>query len=287
MAIAKILVPVCGHASDAAAIATAFAAAKPFGAHVAVLSVHEDPALAVPLVGVPLPAQTIEAIMDGQTQAATDAARRSRAAMIALCESMDVAAVAAPTFGEGANCAFVQDWGDVAVTIGNRAALSDLVVLGPMGWGNDQAFNTAFLDVLRDVRRPVLVAHGRPKGGFARIAIAWDDGAAAANAVYAAMDFLRAARSVSVIAVAPQGEEAAPTGALETYLMRHGVACTVHRRACARGREAENLLDAARAQEADLLVAGAYGHDHLREALIGGATETLAAMAAMPVLLAH
>ncbi len=287
MPIAKILVPVCGHASDAAAIATAFAAAKPFGAHVALLSVHEDPALAVPLVGVPLAAETIEAIMDGQTRAANAAADRSRGTMIALCESLDVANVAAPRFGEGASCSFVQDWGDVAVTIGNRAALSDLVVLGPIGWDNHPAFNTAFLDVLRDVRRPLLVAHGKPEGAFRRIAIGWDGGASAANAVQAAMDLLCAGERATIIAIAPRGQAAAPTRGLEDYLTRQGVAFDVVRRDCARGGAAEALIGEARAQGADLLVAGAYGHDHLSEALLGGATETLAAAASMPVLLAH
>ena len=43
----------------------------------------------------------------------------------------------------------------------------------------------------------------------------------------------------------------------------------------------------AAAEKADLLVMGGYGHSKLREAVFGGATRTLLAEAALPVLLSH
>jgi len=54
MSIAKIIVPLTGANRDAAALAAAFAAAKPFNAHVVALIVHPDPRFSVPFMGGPL-----------------------------------------------------------------------------------------------------------------------------------------------------------------------------------------------------------------------------------------
>jgi len=284
MSIAKILVPVNGAACDAVAIATAIAAARPFASHVELFAIHEDPALAVPLVGVPLSPDTIRSIIEGQTQHGNDAAARARATMREICGREGVRIVPAASRGAAPTCSFRQCWGSVGVGIGNAAALSDLVVLGPLCWDNEQSFNEAFLDVLRDVRRPILVARAaarEPK----HIAIGWDGSAAAAHAVSAAMPFLERAGSVTVLTIACRGEVCPTIAPLGDYLTRHGIAFT-HREADAGdGAPGDALL--AEAAGADLLVAGAYGHDHLGETLFGGATETLAGRAAVPVLLAH
>lgn len=286
MTIAKILVPVCGEDSDAAALRTAVAAARPFASHVALFAIQQDPALAVPLVGVPLTPDAIAAIIDGQTRHADAAATRARATMRAVCADAGIAIVRKPERAGAPTCSFRQDWGDVASGIAAEAALSDLVVLGPICWSAREAFNAAFLDVLREVRRPLLVAHAEPRPP-SRIAIGWDGSAAAAHAVSGAMPFLERARRVTILTVASRGYPAAPTAELEAYLIRHGVAAE-HRTIDGGSAAAGGVLLAEAARlEADMLVAGAYGHDHLREALFGGTTETLAGGRVMPVLLAH
>ncbi len=284
MSIAKILVPVSGAACDSTAIATAIAAARPFGSHIQLFAIHEDPALAVPLVGVPLAPDAIASIIEGQTRHGNDAATRARATMREVCGRESVRIVPAATRDAAPTCSFRQGWGNVAVGIGNAAALSDLVVLGPICWDNDQAFNEAFLDVLRDVRRPILVARGAPREPR-HIVLGWDGSMAAANAVTSARPFLERAEAVTVVTVACRGAVCASVAPLGDYLARHGVAFD-HREIDAGEASAGEALLAA-AQDADLLVAGAYGHDHLGETIFGGATETLAAGAGLPVLLAH
>ncbi len=118
-----------------------------------------------------------------------------------------------------------------------------------------------------------------------RIAIGWDGSDAAAHAVTAAMPFLERAEAVTVLTIACRGAVCPSIAPLADYLTRHGVVF-VHREADAGDAPpGDALLDAAKG--ADLLVAGAYGHDHLGETFFGGATETLAGRAGMPVLLAH
>lgn len=287
MSIDTILVPVSGEASDAAAIKTAIAAAGPFASHIALIAIHEDPALAVPLLGEPLAAETIGAIIEGQTEHGNAAAARARATLRDVCAPAGIAILETPARGAKVSCSFAQVWDNVAVGIGNAAALSDLVVLGPIRWDAQEAFNAAFLDVLREVRKPLLVAHPQPRPPR-HVAIGWNGSAPAARAVAAAMPFLERAARTSVITVDCAGDGCADTQDLEDYLTRHGVGFGRHRAEAATAAAAgEALADAAAGLGADLLVAGAYGHDHLREALFGGATEALSARCAMPVLLAH
>lgn len=285
MTIAKILVPVSGGDGDEAAIATAVCAAQTLCAHVAVLCVHEDPARAVPLVGVPLSAETVGAIVDGQTLHAAAAAAHARQALEAVCARASIPIAAAPERFERASCSFGQCLGEIAAGIARAAALSDLVVLNPIAWRSTPQFNAAFLDVLREVRRPVLVARRAPPERFGRIVIGWDGGAAAANAVHGAMDLLARAERVTIVSIGRNGEPGAPARELTDYLARHGIASTARAADAGRGGPAAALLR--EAAGADLIVAGAYGHDHLREALFGGTTETLAGNAGIPVLLAH
>ena len=47
------------------------------------------------------------------------------------------------------------------------------------------------------------------------------------------------------------------------------------------------ILALANDLDAELLVMGAYGHSRWREMVLGGATRTVLAQAALPVLLSH
>ena len=76
MAFKKILVPLTGAQSDAVALATAFAFARPFAGHVQALFVRPDPREAVPFVGTPVPPEVLQQIIDSADNIAT-AARKA------------------------------------------------------------------------------------------------------------------------------------------------------------------------------------------------------------------
>jgi nucleotide-binding universal stress UspA family protein len=222
----------------------------------------------------------MEAIIEGQTRHGNDAAARAGATMRAICSREQVRIVARCERGDAPSCSIRRGWGNVAVEIGNAAALSDLVVLGPIGWNNPGAFNEAFLDVLRDVRRPLLVAHAGARP-FRRIVAGWDGSVTAARALSAAVPFLKKAQSVTLVTVGETQGIAADEAA--AYLALHGVDAAI--RTHARAPAGAALIDAAR--DADLLVMGAYGHSHLVEAILGGATADVLAHTSLPVLLVH
>ncbi|WP_420992041.1 universal stress protein [Cupriavidus sp. 30B13] len=145
--------------------------------------------------------------------------------------------------------------------------------------------------VMLEAGRPVLlVPPGVRSLACGHVAVAWDGGREAARAVADAMPLLRRAARVSVIS-APAADggtpqpQAAPAALCE-HLASHGIAAAVH--AVPGGqRPGPLLLAAVRELQADLLVAGGYGHARLRELVTGGTTRTLMRQSDIPVLMSH
>ena len=84
MAFVKILVPVAGVARDRFALATAFAAAAPFNAHVVAMFVHADPRESVPYGELPLSPDIVQDLIDTAAdleKASCKAARANLASM--------------------------------------------------------------------------------------------------------------------------------------------------------------------------------------------------------------
>jgi len=123
-----------------------------------------------------------------------------------------------------------------------------------------------------------------------RVLIGWKSNREAARAVHDAMPFLSRAKNVTAFTYAPQrdglGEE---PDALIDHLQRHGVAAEASRWR-PNGSEltpVDALFASLEAQEADLIVAGAYGHARWVEGLFGGVSHDLVRQPSLPVLLSH
>lgn len=140
--------------------------------------------------------------------------------------------------------------------------------------------------------RPVLVVppdYGSDTVGRT-VVVGWDAGPEATRAVTAALPLLRRAQQVIVAVVNADpltgGHGAQPGSDVATWLSRHGVPVDVVREHAHDGA-ATALLGIARDASADLIVAGAYGHNRIREWFIGGATRELLDAGTVPLLLAH
>jgi nucleotide-binding universal stress UspA family protein len=168
-----------------------------------------------------------------------------------------------------------------------RARLRSLVV-APFAKGD-----TAHADLLQALifgaGRPVLVLPDNEAAAFrpARVVVAWDAERAAARAVADAMPFLRHAKEVRIVTVLSDKETA--TGAtgpeLVAHLARCGAHATLHE--VERGRRTVGKVLAAEAENADLLVMGAFGHSRIRDFFLGGATRHMLAGLARPTLFSH
>jgi nucleotide-binding universal stress UspA family protein len=109
--------------------------------------------------------------------------------------------------------------------------------------------------------------------------------------VFDALPLLQRAKDVTALWVDPAKDKAAagdlPGAELCTSLARHGVRCTAVSAASDVGDVGRELLTQVKANRADLLVMGAYGHTRWREFLLGGASKHVFANMSCPVLMSH
>lgn len=178
---------------------------------------------------------------------------------------------------------------DPATTIRTEAKNADLVIIGHASPEDGHEAYETLRAVLYDAEAPVIVAPADPPASVgARPAIAWEDTPAVAKAAAAALPLLRAAGHVTVlVGHEGHGADLASPADLLRQLEQLGVACDVMRFDLDGRSIGEALLSQARAADVDLLVMGGYTHLHLREMLLGGATETLLAAARIPLLMHH
>ncbi len=287
MAIAKILASVTGGAQDAAVIGYALAAAKPFNAHVVAMFVRPDLAEAIAFFSDGVSGAVVDEVISASRDAAEEAAHRVEQTLARECEAADVEIISAPLRKDRATLSFHQIQGNLSDRLTEAARLSDVIVFGPLQDGDKIGLTDAFVQVLTETDRPVLLATPDVPTGFARrIAIGWDGKTAASQAVNAALPYLVRADSVEILSIQRSAGAPQPTAALREYLLLHGIACTERVIERSSRTTGEVLLEAATAT-ADLLVVGGYGHSRIRESLIGGVTRHVIAHAKLPVFMIH
>ena len=173
------------------------------------------------------------------------------------------------------------------------ARAADLVVYGqdspeyrmPTGFGAE--------DIVLAAGRPVLVvpyAGEFPVVGR-RVLMAWDGSREAARAAHDAVPLLRNAELVTLITVnASERDFERSRPALERLLRNfeaHGISARTEEARKGDLAVSDVLLSRAADFGADLIVAGAYHHSQLREAVFGGVTRDLLERMTVPVLMSH
>lgn len=288
MDIAKVLVPVTGGGRDASLLLYAIEAAKPFNAHVMAYFVRPDLAEALAFFSDGASGVVVDEIVRATRDAGDEAARRVEAAISAACSGAGVTRVDAPVRRNAVTLSLREVQGNFGDQLALEARLSDLVVFGPIRESDQAGLAEAFVQVLVDTDRPVLRATDDVPRRFAeRIAIGWDGKKAASQAVSAAMPFLKRAAQVEVFSIQRPPLTPEATEGLREYLALHGVTATERLIDAGNKRIGEALLQAARQDNADLLVMGGYGRGRLRESLIGGVTRHLIAHADIAVFMVH
>jgi nucleotide-binding universal stress UspA family protein len=110
-----------------------------------------------------------------------------------------------------------------------------------------------------------------------RVVIGWKDTREARRALQDSLPLLHEAKSVLVSEVCDGGTETATRKHLDDvvrYLARHRIAASAIT-TLAKGSIANELIGISQAENADLIVAGAYGHARLGEWVFGGVTRDL------------
>ncbi len=288
MAIVKILAPLTGGPRDAVVLASAFAAAKPFHAHVVALFVRPDATEAVPFFGDGVSAQVVQEIAEAAKAAADAAIKLARASLEAAANTVGAEIIAAPAPSGSLSASFREVLGNFADQVTLAARLSDLVVFGPLKEGDRPGLTEAFEATLLETGRPVLLSANPAQPSFCKkIALAWNESVASAHAVTAALPFLKCAESVEILSVSRNQDEPIDSSELKTYLQLQGVTASERKVDAGTRVVGDVLLEEAIKSGAGLLVAGGYGHSRLREMFFSGVTRHVVSHAGMPLFLVH
>lgn len=210
---------------------------------------------------------------------------------VAVPEVMKTVAESARAFREevearlddaGVTWTWLERYGDAATLIVDHSRLADIVVLSA-----DGSYPGVGSVVLHS-RLPILAARDSGVAFHPRapVVVAWNGSPPAARALRASVPLLRDAEGVHILAVDLESDDFPASSALE-YLSHRDVRAEGHWRQ-SEGRPVEQtILDFAQFVGAGMLIAGAFGHNRLREMLLGSVTRAMLKDGRLPLLLAH
>jgi nucleotide-binding universal stress UspA family protein len=173
----------------------------------------------------------------------------------------------------------------------NECRAADLIVLGRDQAPGDFYFAVDPGRIVLQAGRPVLLVPDDVESLSARRAvIAWKDTREARRALRDALPLLRDAEEILLVEVCEQGSEDEARRRLDdvaSYLGRHRLTVGAKAMLHAKGPAGTELLGFAENENADLIVAGGYGHARLREWVFGGVTQALLSASPVCCLLSH
>ena len=288
MSFVKILVPVAGAERDRFALATAFAAAKPFNAHVVALFVHTDPRETVPYGELPLTPDIAQDLIDTAADLEKAASKAARSTLATLAAEAGIRIIGAPQKADAVTVSYAEMTGHLSRALDREALLCDLVVFPPIRETDAPEIHDGFIRALTKLERPVLLSSEKaPEEIGRKVAIGWDGGVACAHALMSALPYLEKAEAIEILSVRNGVHQGRGVESVAAYLELRGLSCS--QRVLARGDRnvAEVLLATAADDGCDMLVAGGYGHGRLMESIFGGVTEHIVSHPKIPVFMMH
>jgi nucleotide-binding universal stress UspA family protein len=193
--------------------------------------------------------------------------------------------------GQGVRAEWRQAVDDPVDVLSRLSRSADIVIATHRSPSEGSAATAEPGDLLVSSGRPVLVVPPEPQPlAMGKALLAWKDGREARRALSSTLPFLQQLKSVVVCEISrPDSLEDAEvrTSEIAGYLKMHGVEATALATPVGHGRVSAQLVDIARSEGADLIVAGAYAHPRIREWVFGGVTQDLLDGSPLPCLLSH
>lgn len=180
--------------------------------------------------------------------------------------------------------------GILSQAVATLGAFYDLIVYEREPEGVDmEPFDDLVLEAgLLSARRPCFLAPKLVRETFpSQVVVAWSGSVEGAQAVSAALTFLRQADNIHIVRVCDPGTPPAGEYSLIDYLRWHELKAELHHVPQGLNSVATALLNKATDLQADLLVMGGFTHGPARQNLFGGVTRDILRHAPMPVLMAH
>lgn len=290
MPIRRILCLVDGAETQEPVLPTALAVAAEHRACLEVLHVSIEPREAIPIVADGMTATMAEDIL---ASVETDTENRAQRAQRSFERTVADAAIRqvppeSEVPEEGPTASFRVVRGREADVVAAQGLFYDLIVMGRRHGEGEPPASPTLEAAIMETGRPVLVAPPHvPQRIGRRPTVAWRASVPGVHALQGALPILAAAEEAHVVTVDEGHQPASAPGNVVRHLAFHGVRATPST-VSADGREAGHaVLEAASANDADLLVMGAYAHSRLRQLILGGVTATVLRSASLPLLLAH
>jgi len=175
--------------------------------------------------------------------------------------------------------------------VANASRGADLIIASPSTRGHHDAYRDApASELLISSGRPILIVPTALSDLKAeRVVLAWKDSREARRALSDSLPIMQAAKSVTVVEVCREADKTDATARTKDVahaLGRHGVTASSVV-SVGHGDDALQLISETRALNADLIIAGGYGHSRLGEWVFGGVTDTLLWQNDLCVLLSH
>lgn len=177
---------------------------------------------------------------------------------------------------------WLRSYGDPATILVERSLMADLIILSA-----DESF-PPISSVALSSQAPILVAPS-PDAHFIpdqSALVAWNGSRPAARATRGALPLLQSMEPVHILSV-DGDSNISPASLAREYLSHHRIKSDVHRRSSDGHNVADTIINMARELGSGLIVAGAFGHNRLREMLLGSVTRELLKNSPLPLLLAH
>jgi len=181
--------------------------------------------------------------------------------------------------------------GETVDVLIEKAALSDLLVVGPMTESETAAYlpATMFGDLIAAMQTPLLVQPlgqklFEPRG---TAVVAWNGSFESAHALRAAVPLLALASNVKIVTIDEEKTLKHAASEAAAYLRYHGIESDLHSQRWREGSLAANLVARAHAFDANCIVMGAYGHSRTHEFIFGGVTREMLQNPSIPLILAH
>ena len=177
---------------------------------------------------------------------------------------------------------YIVDWRSIATldtvahTVSALARSADLIVTSAGPAVGDPMTRADTGDLVLNAGRPVLVVpETKATAEFRNVVVGWTDTRECRRAIADALPFLHHAERVTLVE-ASYDPVAANRGIddVTAWLDRHGIGAD-RINARVKGSPTSTLQAIADEVEADLIVAGAYGHSRIREWAFGGVTRNL------------
>lgn len=286
MSIKRILVPLLSQEQASAALAAAFAIAKPFRAHVQGLHIRPDPAQSVPSVIPTMLTDYIVETTDAISRAAAELAGGLKGQLEEEAGRNDVPM--AETDSDGPSASWREAQGFIPDDFALAARVFDLVVLRRPPKSAFQTERDLVTSVLLESGRPVLLV---PEGGVesldGTVLVGWNGSVEAAQALAVGLPFLARSRAAKVVTIGAPPARGPDAGDAAALLFRHGVEVETVSIPEPKKDAGSVLLQAAHQAKASLLIVGAYSRSRWRELVLGGVTRHVIEHADLPVLLVH